>query len=879
MKKTNYDVSIISPVYNAEEYIEAMMDSIIKQTHDFNKIELLMVNDGSPDNSKEKILEYSKKYPNIILIDKPNGGVSSARNAGIKKATGKYIMLVDPDDYLGPKSVHSLYEFMEANKELDVSTYKMINVWPSGKKTDHFRMKLFDKGTAIYDLTEYPFNTQTCVNVFFRNRFEKNILYDEDMSYAEDEKYNTELLLETEKLGFVKEAIYYYRRHGNGQASKDLLNPLFSLEGVLDYYEKNFAKSLELHGYVSKYIQCLFLNAIRWRIFSDQLFPYHLEGKEYDKVIDRINNLIKQLDVKTLIENPFVNKYYKFYLLDIMGIKPKIKLENNHFIITDNDLVLEEANRIALMVSRFRINDYNLNIIGNIRSIILNFEKPSLILKKRYNDGRKEEEIIDIKDSINSSYNSKMRITDSYAFDLNIDLRNISELKFIVKIKDYTYNCNYEFEPTAPFFKKFRMKSYKTDKLDIKFNNYGFEFKKKSIFNNVIFNLIRFGVIVIKSPKALFYRMARKKYKNDRVWLYCDRRGIIDNGYYQFKHDIKIKDGIKRYYIYDDSLEKMKEYFTDEEIQNNLVLKNSKEDIIMHLAAEYLFTSFCSYDECYPYKVRDSKLYNDLTNFKVIYLQHGILYAHLPKMYSKEVCNIYNIIISSEFEKENLMNNYGYNAEDLIMTGMPRFGEEEKTVKKQNRILYAPSWRVYLIQDPPVNGERELREKQFLSSKYYQEINKLINNKELNEELKKNEAHLDIKLHPIFKGYIPYLKTDLSNIHVVEGNVNEKEYSLFITDFSSYQFDFARMNTPMIYFLPDEIEFKAGLHSYRELDLKLEDAFGDIAKTSDELKDLIIKSVKSGFKQPKKYSDRCNNFFVKEKDPQGKIYEIYKAGK
>ena len=272
-------------------------------------------------------------------------------------------------------------------------------------------------------------------------------------------------------------------------------------------------------------------------------------------------------------------------------------------------------------------------------------------------------------------------------------------------------------------------------------------------------------------------------------------------------------------------------------------------------------------------------MYNDIIKSKLIYLQHGILYASLPKMYSKETCNIYNIIVSSEFEKKNLIENYHYKPEDLEMTGMPRFQEKEEKVEKKKRILYAPSWRVYLIQDPPINGERGLKEKQFLSSKYYQEINKLINNKELNEELKKNEAHLDIKLHPIFKGYIPYLKTDLSNIHVVEGNVNEKEYSLFITDFSSYQFDFARMNTPMIYFLPDEIEFKAGLHSYRELDLKLEDAFGDIAKTSDELKDLIIKSVKSGFKQPKKYSDRCNNFFVKEKDPQGKIYEIYKAGK
>ena len=166
------------------------------------------------------------------------------------------------------------------------------------------------------------------------------------------------------------------------------------------------------------------------------------------------------------------------------------------------------------------------------------------MLKIKYNDGNEKIEPVETKDSVFSAYKSKMRTSNIYRFDLKIKLDNVSEIKFITDIEGHEYNCNYEFGITTPFYKKLRLKSYKTDKLDVLFNNYGFEFKKKSIFNNIIFNLIRLGYITFKNPKALYYRKAAKKYKNDRIWLYCDRKGVMDNGYYQFKHDVKINDGI-----------------------------------------------------------------------------------------------------------------------------------------------------------------------------------------------------------------------------------------------------------------------------------------------------------------------------------------------
>ena len=246
-------------------------------------------------------------------------------------------------------------------------------------------------------------------------------------------------------------------------------------------------------------------------------------------------------------------------------------------------------------------------------------------------------------------------------------------------------------------------------------------------------------------------------------------------------------------------------------------------------------------------------------------------------MYSKEYTEIDEIIISSEFEKNNLINNYNYKESDLVLSGMPRFELPEKKIIKQNKILLAPSWRTYLIQDPPVNGRREPLDKIFLSSKFFNEINNIINNKELNDTLKKNNVTLDLKLHPIFADYNKHFKTNCSNIRVVEDKVNEQEYKLFITDFSSYQFDFAKIETPLIYFLPDKEEFDSGLHNYRKLDLPLEDAFGDVTYDAKELSNCIDYYLKNNFKVKDIYKKRMSTFFIKNKNIMDDIYDsLYK---
>lgn len=102
-------LSIIIPVYKAEAYLRRCLDSILKDAP-VNDIEIIAVNDGSPDGSLDILREYENHYPCVHVIDKPNGGVSSARNAGLDAATGKYVMFVDADDAVDSEALWNLYD-------------------------------------------------------------------------------------------------------------------------------------------------------------------------------------------------------------------------------------------------------------------------------------------------------------------------------------------------------------------------------------------------------------------------------------------------------------------------------------------------------------------------------------------------------------------------------------------------------------------------------------------------------------------------------------------------------------------------------------------------------------------------------------------------
>lgn len=133
------EISVIIPCYNQEKYIKECLDSVLNQT--FKDYEVIIINDGSTDGSLSVISEYTKKYPNFILINQSNQSVMRARNNGILRATGKYIYPLDADDIITPDCLALSYDLIQQGKYRVVASEAMT----FGKKTQYFHQPRFNK--------------------------------------------------------------------------------------------------------------------------------------------------------------------------------------------------------------------------------------------------------------------------------------------------------------------------------------------------------------------------------------------------------------------------------------------------------------------------------------------------------------------------------------------------------------------------------------------------------------------------------------------------------------------------------------------------------------------------------------------------------------
>lgn len=219
-------VSVIVPVFKVENVLHYCIDSILNQT--YKDFELILVDDGSPDNSGKVCDEYAQKDDRVIVIHKENGGVSSARNVGIDKAKGKYICFVDSDDYVSKDYLKTLIEIKEKYNDVD-------NIWCYFKTVDKYSEKIDCKEVS----SEPNIEKYTVKDIMILHEkwldagpycklYNRNIVvnfgmhFREDMSLGEDLLFNFDYLDKTNGDIIVSsvEAYFYYIGNENSLANK-----------------------------------------------------------------------------------------------------------------------------------------------------------------------------------------------------------------------------------------------------------------------------------------------------------------------------------------------------------------------------------------------------------------------------------------------------------------------------------------------------------------------------------------------------------------------------------------------------------------------------------------------------------------------------------
>ena len=203
---------------------------------------------------------------------------------------------------------------------------------------------------------------------------------------------------------------------------------------------------------------------------------------------------------------------------------------------------------------------------------------------------------------------------------------------------------------------------------------------------------------------------------------------------------------------------------------------------------------------------------------------------------------------------------------------MPRYDYFDFNQSSVNRILFAPSWRKYLVG---MNGtEWVTTESKFLQSQFFDATTRFLNSKKLQDLLEQHDFYLDFKLHPILERYKHLYKITNPRVTMAEHKIKETTYKIFMTDFSSFVYDFVYLKKPIIYYLPDEGLFRAGLNDYREVDMPLDDAFGEYVNTPEDAVDAIQRVLENGCVPEERYAKKMENmFFFKDHKQRDRIYE------
>lgn len=363
MEKKSFLISVVIPIYNISLYLEEAINSVINQTIGFNNIELILVNDGSTDNSEKICLKYLKKYPdNVKYIKQNNAGVSNARNNGMKIATGKYINFLDGDDYWENDAFSKAITFIDNNTDINFVSVRNKLFGDSNKF--HCLDYKYDYNKVV-NIMDNPKMLQTSTNnVIFNTSFVKHYKYEEGIRYSEDVRFISIILMDCKKYGLIADSLYHQRKRIEKTSATQVC-----CSDIRWYYDTinlcyNYLKdeSIKRFNCIIDYIQYVILYEFQWRFFTDRS-RINITKEETKKYFDMLVNLLKKCEDKNILSLPMSNDFKMRKMLEIKydgSVYEKLVLKKNNVFLKDT--LVCNINDLSLRVENIYVKDNNLNI-------------------------------------------------------------------------------------------------------------------------------------------------------------------------------------------------------------------------------------------------------------------------------------------------------------------------------------------------------------------------------------------------------------------------------------------------------------------------------------------------------------------------------------
>lgn len=863
-----FKFSVVIPVYRVFDYLRETLDSVIEQDIGFREnIQIILVNDGSPDQSEEICLEYQKKYPeNIVYVKQENKGVSAARNNGIRYVRGKYVNFLDSDDKWTSGSFRAVYDFFEKRYDR-IDLVSCPQKFFEARDEYHWLKFKYEAGSRIIDVLEkYTFIQMHVTASFVKAEVLKHHSFDESLKFAEDSKFVTSVILDKLKYGVVSDALHLYRKRVN--ASSAIQNKGFSKEWYLDtprhYYLEIIRESLEKYGTVLLYIQYLILYDFQRRLRDDLTQILSEEEKGWYK--DCLKEMLSYMDDDLICHLDKMYVEYKIYALSLKygyDITRDLKYRKGSLYFNNIKIYSLQAKSL-FTVDVLKIQEGMLHLSGRIwcpfaqdmRITIENDKGDYVLVDSKPAAFRKAvifgEEMIRVR-----------------GFEVQLPLEGVRSFSVYGQYRDRY--------PQKLYVRLGKFSHLSQEVPELYYHEDGYMIRYEESTSELVVRKKHLLPHIAKELKLLIRCFHDKKYEiagyrclyhlvkpflRKERWLVMERINVAgDNAehFYKFLKENEESD-IKSYFtISEDSPD------YDKMCQVGEVLPFRKFRYKLNVLLSKNIISSQGEDNIFNPWDKDSIYIRDLYKYHFVFLQHGIIKDDLSEWLNKFNKNLSLFVTSAKPEYDSIVKgDYFYDDSVVRLTGLPRYDKLKQDVPPKKSIIIMPTWRFALACRLNNDTGERIYNPLFKHSLFFQFYDRLIHDERLNELMEKKGYTGKFFLHTHHKVQIGDF-TDGERIKIVRDGLDyQKEFqenALLITDFSSVAFDFAYLKKPVIYAQFDiDTFFQGQVYSKGYFEYE-RDGFGPVCYDYETTVQTIMDAIEADCRLDPLYDERGNHFY------------------
>jgi glycosyltransferase involved in cell wall biosynthesis len=824
--------TIVSAVYNVELYLEDFINSVEAQTFPLDQVEVVMVNDGATDSSPQILADWQARRPELVkVVNKTNGGLPNARNAGLPEATGEWLTFTDPDDYLAPTYLAEVDATLRRYPDVAMAAARRILVFDAtGEQRPHGTDHLFGKVNRVRNLEEHPeFFSGHAPSTFVRGEMVRRtgLQFSEKVRPNwEDGHFSVSYLLRAERpvVAFVATAEYFYRKRANETSvlSMSQMDP-GRYTTVLEHgYLDALQQAHDRYGRVPDWIQTYILYELSWYFATQEGFA-NVASTAFGETAERMYVLMQQM--LQLIDREAIESYrvrpFPRIWRDVLLHGYTDATWHSPYVLIDR---LDTDQRLVRVSYRYTGTPPHEELFSEGVRIEPAFAKTRSVIY--FDRTMLHERILWLPSGAIrvklDGVDTDVRLEEPKPRRYNVRLWEIRDV--FVPEQAIEAEARKQAEQPLPTFSERAILRLARTKLVRRW------FGKAWVLIDRIENA--------DDSAELLFRWMRRHKRKVNAWFVIEK-GTVDDRRLR-------KDGYRRIVPYGS-------------LRWKLLMLNAK-----HLISSHADEPIVNPEQLERMLPTPSWHYS--------FLNHGVIKDDLSRWLDRKDADLFLTSTPGEYESvAGEGSPYRYSSRETVLTGMPRFDAvlaagERFPPERRDLILLAPTWRNWLVQRNVIPGRSIIDLDVFMSSDFALNWLTLMRSPELEELASRHGVKIGMLLHPNMQPIRHQIDVP-EHVEVLEfDGVDVRETfaraRVLVTDYSSMAFNAAYIERPVVYFQFDRDRVLSGAHLGRRgyFDYQ-QHGYGPVADTLDEAVHAIVDTVDHGPQPSAEYLDRINAAF------------------